>query len=217
MAVDERHCLTSFCSSSKLLNNFMPQEAPQPIPPALAGQSPAPKRKLWKFVVVFLAIILIAVAGYWAWTAYLSPEAKRSRAATENYERLYKGLVTDFEDAMKADTWGGKTPQETLDLFIDALRKGDVELASKYFLIETTVNDPNYLTRNEWVLALEQAKEDGRLDEIADLVSRATPDIENRAYEEDYKFAIFDDSKKLDGYINMQLNTSSGVWKIESL
>ena len=118
---------------------------------------------------------------------------------------------------MKADTWGGKTPQETLDLFIDALRKGDVELASKYFLIETTVNDPNYLTRNEWVLALEQAKEDGRLDEIADLVSRATPDIENRAYEEDYKFAIFDDSKKLDGYINMQLNTSSGVWKIESL
>ena len=94
----------------------MLQEAPQLIPPALAGQSPAPKRKLWKFVVVFLAIILIAVAGYWAWTAYLSPEAKRSRAATENYERLYKGLVTDFEDAMKADTWGGKTPQETLDL-----------------------------------------------------------------------------------------------------
>ena len=108
--------LTLFCSSSKLLNNFMLQEAPQLIPPALAGQSPAPKRKLWKFVVVFLAIILIAVAGYWTWTAYLSPEAKRSRAATENYERLYKGLVTDFEDAMKADTWGGKTPQETLDL-----------------------------------------------------------------------------------------------------
>ena len=94
----------------------MPQEAPQPISSLASGQVPAPKRKMWKFVAAFLAIILIATAGYWAWTAYLSPEAKRTRAATENYERLYKGLVTDFEDAMKADTWGGKTPQETLDL-----------------------------------------------------------------------------------------------------
>lgn len=35
-----------------------------------------------------------------------------------------------------ADTIGGKTPQETLDMFIQAVEKGDYELASRYFVIE---------------------------------------------------------------------------------
>lgn len=34
------------------------------------------------------------------------------------------------------DTYGGATPEETLQLFTDALKKGDTELASKYFLPE---------------------------------------------------------------------------------
>ncbi len=34
------------------------------------------------------------------------------------------------------DTYGGKTPEETWGLFLDALKKGDVELASKYFVVE---------------------------------------------------------------------------------
>ena len=33
-----------------------------------------------------------------------------------------------------ADTYGGKTPQETLQMYIDAVEKGDYELASKYFI-----------------------------------------------------------------------------------
>lgn len=33
------------------------------------------------------------------------------------------------------DTYGGKTPKETLDLFITAVEKGDFTLASKYFVL----------------------------------------------------------------------------------
>jgi hypothetical protein len=33
-----------------------------------------------------------------------------------------------------ADTYGGKTPAETLSLYIEAVKKGDYELASKYFV-----------------------------------------------------------------------------------
>lgn len=35
-----------------------------------------------------------------------------------------------------ADTYGGKTPQETLQMYIEAVEKGDYELASKYFIEE---------------------------------------------------------------------------------
>ena len=38
-------------------------------------------------------------------------------------------------EARRADTYGGDTPQETLDLFIAALEKGDTDLAAKYFVV----------------------------------------------------------------------------------
>jgi hypothetical protein len=36
----------------------------------------------------------------------------------------------------KKDTYGGATPEETLQLFIDAMKTEDYELASKYYLPE---------------------------------------------------------------------------------
>lgn len=44
----------------------------------------------------------------------------------------YEALKKLYEE----DTYGGKTPEETLALFIDALKKGDTDLAAKYFVIE---------------------------------------------------------------------------------
>lgn len=194
----------------------MLQEAPQPFPSSAPAQISPPKRKRWKFVVAFLVIIVVAAAGYWAWTAYLSPEAKRIRAATENYERLYKGLVTDFEDAMKADTWGGKTPQETLDLFIDALRKGDVELASKYFAIEDNVNDPNYLTKKGWLDYLLEVERRGNLQAMADDIKKNAIPTKN-GDGESTGFKLLNQDGTVGVLIEMGFNSRSGVWKIESL
>lgn len=172
----------------------------------------------YKFIGAFLGIVLVAVGGWWVWDGYLSPEAKQRRAANENYERIYKGLVTDFEEAMKADIWGGKTPQETLDLFVAALRAGDVELASKYFHIETNVNDPDYLTKRKWEKALGQAKEEGRLDEIADIVTKAVLDTESGNPDNGTAwFIVLDDKRELVADFQLRLNTRSSVWKIESL
>ncbi|MFA5013227.1 MAG: hypothetical protein WC520_01545 [Candidatus Paceibacterota bacterium] len=36
-------------------------------------------------------------------------------------------------DPFKNDKYGGKTPEETFDLYLSALKKGDLELASRYF------------------------------------------------------------------------------------
>jgi len=46
-----------------------------------------------------------------------------------------KRLEVEYQIAITADTIGGKTPQETLEMFITAVEVGNYELASKYFVI----------------------------------------------------------------------------------
>lgn len=50
--------------------------------------------------------------------------------------RAARSLQNELEKLYRDDKYGGKTPEETFDMFIAALEKGDVELASKYFVIE---------------------------------------------------------------------------------
>ncbi len=82
-----------------------------------------PKLSYWKFVAAFVAIVGVVAGGYFIWANFFKYDI----------EKVYKEQEAKYVAAMTADTYGGKTPQETLDLFVDALRKGDVELASKYF------------------------------------------------------------------------------------
>ena len=50
--------------------------------------------------------------------------------------RAARALQNQLEKLYRNDKYGGKTPEETFDMFIAALEKGDVELASKYFVLE---------------------------------------------------------------------------------
>ena len=91
------------------------------------------KHKLLKKVLI---IILIVAAGVfladWAMGKY------KFWQETKKVDKLAQALrdieKKDYEMAM-ADTFGGQTPQETLEMFIKAVEKGDYELASKYFII----------------------------------------------------------------------------------
>jgi len=40
------------------------------------------------------------------------------------------------EQRYKNDKYGGKTPEETYAMFLEALKKKDIELASKYFTLD---------------------------------------------------------------------------------
>jgi hypothetical protein len=94
-----------------------------------------PKNKYWKFILGFLGIILgvfiLYVIGFWAvyYYRYWQSEKTGQKAA----EFIKQAEQADYQRAM-ADTYGGKTPQETLQMYIDAVEKGDYELASKYFI-----------------------------------------------------------------------------------
>lgn len=87
------------------------------------------KTSYWKFIGAFLAIIVLALAALAASRIYGARQAVQNAA-----EALRKSAADDYRRAL-ADTYGGKTPQETLQMYTDAVEKGDYVLASKYFVV----------------------------------------------------------------------------------
>lgn len=104
-----------------------------------------PRRRLLKFVGAFLVIIILGYAGLLGVAAY------REREGVKKVEDLAEALRKDQEAAYQArlaDTYGGATPQETLQLYIAAVEKGDFDLASKYLITDEQngeINDLNSL------------------------------------------------------------------------
>lgn len=90
------------------------------------------KKKIKIALIVFGAVVFVWY-GYvgavkyknWKWYQGMKNEAAK-----------FEAEIADKKAKIANDTYGGKTPQETLDLFISAVEKGDYELASKYFVVE---------------------------------------------------------------------------------
>ncbi|MFH0806507.1 MAG: hypothetical protein V1885_02170 [Candidatus Brennerbacteria bacterium] len=173
------------------------------MPPVLAGKS-----RFWKFAAWFVGIIAVVLAAA-SLASYLSPEARRDRELQRNLQQAQKA-ISGFEEAMRADTYGGKTPQETLDMFVDALKKGDVELASKYFVF-----DPKN-SREEWKNGVQRVKDAGGLEKIVGEIEHARQASVSPELKTSW-FSVFNEKGETVHEILLKLNELSGVWKIESL
>ena len=168
-------------------------------------------RKYWKFVLGFLIIIVVVAGGFFVWDKYFSQQAKLNRQNAENYLK-YFDWQRNYEKAMREDTYGGKTPEETLQMFIEALKREDVELASKYFVLRSDgSSDP------KWKEGLIKTKEIRKLQEVINVLSKAKPDLGARISEEYYVFSTRDENGTVTADIDLRINKYSGVWKIESL
>ena len=174
-------------------------------------------RGFWLFAGIFLGIIVVGV-GIFLLQNHIqktvatppggvsSPE-DQIRAAAE-----IQKWIEAYEAEMKEDTMGGETPEETLHLFIDALRKGDAELASRYTLLD--INDPDM--RAKWKADIEKKKREGRLNEIAGILSSAVYDASS-SYPGTAWFSVLNKDGMADYSALLKLNKYSGVWKIESM
>lgn len=121
-------------------------------------------------------------------------------------------VIEDYENLLRADTYGGQTPEETLALFVAALKEEDVALASKYFSLDDNGS------RERWVVRLTELQEKKLLQTMAgDIETKAKPDLQNKISETDFKFVLYQDDGLVGADIDMELNKKSGVWKIESL
>jgi len=86
---------------------------------------------LWVVGVIFVMLTILYILG----TYRLQIE---NYFETQRYEKMmakYEKEKAEILEMQKNDTYGGKTPEETLDLYIQALKAGDIELASKYYEI----------------------------------------------------------------------------------
>ncbi len=190
---------------------FQPQDSGRiSLPP----ENMRTKKKVWVILIAVFALILLA-GGYFAWTKYFSPEAQRERKLQENIDK-YTSAMKTFEETMRADTYGGKTPEETLAMFIDALKKGDIELASKYFILDTNTKSPDYLTRRKWEGGLNEiSKNGGTLNIISKLGN-----LPIKAQDDKLGTAIFksvNSESIADVLVDLTFNKYSQVWKIESM
>src|SRR3989338_5338672 len=86
--------------------------------------------KRWSGVVV-----LIVLAGLVIWgllnLSTIIDSVQGKLTAWQTQRELDK-----LEAPYRNDKIGGQTPEETFDMFIAALKKEDIELASKYFVIK---------------------------------------------------------------------------------
>lgn len=71
------------------------------------------------------------------------------------FNRDLEATRKEMERPYLEDTYGGKTPKETLEMFISAVEKEDFDLASKYFVLSK---------QEEWKKKLENGKEKNNLE-----------------------------------------------------
>ncbi|MBI2635335.1 MAG: hypothetical protein HYW79_02215 [Parcubacteria group bacterium] len=153
-----------------------------------APKAPRNKRLIWGGVI--LAVLILAVIGWQYWRYTQSP-----------YYQQMKAIKTIEKDLKEQDKWGGKTPEETVRLFTEAVKKGDFELASKY-------------GRSEDIKpVLEKIKNDGNIGLLIE-------DLENGMLEESPGFAgeyvdlIIKESGKTKYSVLTMHKSDGGTWKI---
>ncbi|HNW96757.1 MAG TPA: hypothetical protein PKL20_02880, partial [Candidatus Paceibacterota bacterium] len=90
-----------------------------------------PKKRRVAWIIIASIIILVALfllfGGYDGIKGVYNNWQDRKNAAL--MIKGYNEMMDKISKTLTEDTYGGKTPQETLDMFINALEKGDIELA----------------------------------------------------------------------------------------
>ena len=95
---------------------------------------PVLKKTLIVFgVLVFVIFLFLLAVGIWG-------EDLKGYINERRQQAIYNKYITEpqkkLEEAYKKDVVGGRTPEETLELFIAELKKDDLEAASKYYAVE---------------------------------------------------------------------------------
>lgn len=142
-------------------------------------------------LIVFLGVAAISGIQYLKYR--FSPEYQQYREAVKMLE------------AYNNDPYGGDTPEETLKLFIGALKNGDTDLAAKYFVLHK---------QEEWKGKLKIAKDNNHLNLYIDEVNQAKSGKE--IYPGTYLFTIIENGKSTLS-ISLEQVEKSKKWKIESL
>ena len=187
-------------------SNFIPTEEPEFESPKKKTKLPSKRRLFVVFGIIALIVIAVLLIQYF------DPETverREGRKNTEEFVELYEG----WQRQLSEDTYGGKTPQETLNMFIEVLRNEDLELASKYFAPEMDEENPEKMTWQGHLEYLQGMKEKGFIQRMVDEFENFDDDF--RWSENVHWFTFNNEDGSIELEIPVSLNKNSGVWKIQ--
>jgi len=164
------------------------------------------KGKRFWVAVTILVLVLLVVWDRYALPSEFVPYEDFNEFLTEvgDSDREINWYTENLKKAYTEDTYGGATPEETLDMFIAALGAKDVALASKYFVIEKQAR---------MLGELSAGLESGGVETFLDIYKMGGDG--DYIDESNFQHSIFIDDIPMN--LNLIKNTYSGVWKIESL
>ena len=160
------------------------------------------KNLIW----VVIILIILVVGAYFLFFQKNDEFVVRDKDSFTSQQDVLD-YFEQYKQAQSKDIYGGKTPEETLGLFVDALKNGDVDLASKYFVLSKQ----------------EEIKEDlgmiKQRDNFEKFLPILTSQTEKHFYEYDnsYEFNFLNNEKVSIFSLFLSLNRESNLWKIEDL
>jgi hypothetical protein len=179
-------------------------------------------------VVVLGALILISIAPIQDYIWY-----KKHQRLMVEHEREVAEYKAALAAEMEADTYGGATAPETLQMYIEAIEARDLELASKYATIEYRDEVYEYLLNEEeyldgYVEILKRLELDDKEVEVRESYAR---EVEGYGFaiprdEEEYVAEALEQYKDVESMSvwldEMPFSMTfklypSGVWKISML
>ncbi len=148
--------------------------------------------------LVFIILLLNALYPYYA---------------NYTYQKKKAAWIASQEKPYREDIYGGKTPEETWNLFLTALEKEDIEEASRYFVVDK---------REKMKEELEGAKKEGRMEKVFLFFNKKlieeNPENLSRSQTAYYHIQIKDKNGETEAYgIVFKFNEFTHVWKISLL
>lgn len=187
-------------------NNFDSEENPDSKETDLTTEKKKKSLPSKGRLFIVFGLVALIVVGVFLFK-YFNPEAIEDREM-EEFVEIYEG----WQEQLAEDAYGGETPQETLNMFVEALRDGDLELASKFFSPEIDEENTEEMTWQGHLEYLEGMKEKG-------YIERMINDFQN--FDDDFRkdkdihwFVFYNKDGSTELKIPVSLNEDSGVWKI---
>ncbi len=156
-----------------------------------------------KILIWFLSIVALILLVWFGMAA---------RSAWQGYQ--WQKQTDAFQAALtkpyREDTYGGKTPEETWTMFLDALKKGDIELASKYFVVEKQA---------DWKKILEDTSKVAQLDGVVKSLNTLRFDSfdQNKSKAYFYRDVLNEKNQKRSSSVVFLVNPYTRIWKISVL
>lgn len=163
------------------------------------------------FLVLFVFIILALSVICWFW--FLDPEIRQARQYKQDTE-IFTKKIQEQEEQYAADIYGAETPEATYQLFLEALQKQDIDLASKYFILDR---------QEEYKELLAEIEKSGQWDEMIKDLSNPRNQRGKLEDENTYVIEIINDEnisvttivlRKPQTIIGIEKKLLSDIWKI---